>query len=405
MSPSKLTVALPTSTFLPSIGGVEIGLHNIARQLSYSGHQAVVIGPASHVYKLRKLGATLPYRLVAFPPKTLALSSLSPDLATILLSNYFKLLQWKYKFDIWHGTVGYPVGVALARFGSSKVPHIIRCAGDDIQIDRKINYGMRINPKVDELVKKWLPQSDAMVAITPSMQQEYENIGIAGSKILQIPNGVNLERFKKSKAPATIRKKYNLPQDAFLFLTVGRNHPKKGFRDLIQASSRLNEISTKPFAVAIAGAGTSSLSKFIAQKGLSDKMFCLGEINSSPKDLNSIEWPSDDLVNLYHSADAFVFPSHIESFGIALVEAMASSLPIITTNGPGCIDVVKNGTFGAVVPVGDTSALAMTMHNFQTDKALRTHYIKAANQRAKHFSWNVVVAKYVAAYRTLIDDR
>ena len=402
MASDRLTVALPTSTFLPSIGGVEIGLHNIALGLCSRGHRPVVIAPASHVYKLRKLTTPLPYSLVAFPPKTLSLSRLSPDLATILLSNYFKLLQWKFKFDIWHGTVGYPVGVALTRFGSNEVPHIIRCAGDDIQIDRKINYGMRLDPKVDGLVKKWLPRAKAMVAITASMEKEYENIGIASSKILQIPNGVNLERFSRSKAPTTIRKKYNLPQDTFLFLTVGRNHPKKGFDDLIQASSRLNEISTKPFAVAIAGAKTGSLSKLIAHRGLSDKIFCLGEIASSSKGANSMEWPSDDLVNLYHSADAFVFPSHIESFGIALVEAMAASLPIITTDGPGCVDVVGGGTFGAVVPVGDTSSLAMTMHRFQTDKVLRTHYIKAAKQRANDFSWDVIVDKYVAAYHTLI---
>ena len=129
--------------------------------------------------------------------------------------------------DVWHGTVGYPVGVALTRFGSNKVPHLIRCAGDDIQIDRQLNYGMRINPKVDRLVKKWLPQADAVVANTASMQQEYEKICIDRSKILQIPNGVNLERFKKSKTPVSIREKYNLPLDTFLFLTVGRNHAKR----------------------------------------------------------------------------------------------------------------------------------------------------------------------------------
>ncbi|SVD88919.1 uncharacterized protein METZ01_LOCUS441773, partial [marine metagenome] len=55
MNSHRLTVALPTSTFLPSIGGVEIGLHNIARGLSSRGHQPVVIAPASHVYRLRKL--------------------------------------------------------------------------------------------------------------------------------------------------------------------------------------------------------------------------------------------------------------------------------------------------------------------------------------------------------------
>tara|TARA_Y100000588_G_scaffold133008_1_gene145841 strand:+ start:7571 stop:8797 length:1227 start_codon:yes stop_codon:yes gene_type:complete len=404
MKYQKLTIALPTSTFLPSIGGVEVGLHNIALNLSRSGHQPVVIAPATHIYQLRKLHLPLPYKLVALPPKTLTLANILPDIAIVILSNYFSLLQKRHNFDIWHGTVGYPVGVALARFGLNKFPHLIRCAGDDIQIDRKINYGMRINPRIDALVQKWLPQADAMVAITESIEREYENIGVPKAKILRIPNGVSLERFTKTQPSASLRKKYDLPQNAFLFLTVGRNHPKKGFKDLIRASSLLNATTSRPFAVAIAGADTHSLTNLISQEGLTGKIFCLGEIGSSAQNVRHTNWPSEDLVDLYKTADAFVFPSHIESFGIALVEAMAAGLPVITTDGPGCVDVVGNGAFGKLVPVGNPSSLAKAMQGFQEEKALREQYISASQRRAKDFSWETVVAKYLTAYQTLITN-
>ena len=398
----QLTVALPTSTFLPAIGGVEIGLHNIAVRLHKNGHNPIVIAPASHVYHLRRHHLTLPYKLVGLPPKTLTLAAVSPEAAMIFLSNYFHILQWRYNFDIWHGTVGYPVGTALARFGFKNVPHIIRCAGDDIQVDRDINYGMRLNPRIDKMIKTWLPQADAMVAITDSIQQEYERIGIPHSKILRIPNGVSLERFENYGCPMALRKKYNLPQETFLFLTVGRNHPKKGFADLIQASALLRNIATEPFAVVIAGANTEPLSALIEQEGLGDTIFCLGEIGSDTQDPINSEWPSQDLVDLYNAADAFVFPSYIESFGIALIEAMAAGLPIITTDGPGCIDVIGNGSYGEMVPVGDPSALARAMHSLQTDEDLRTHYIGASKKRAKNFDWDSIVRQYITAYQTLI---
>jgi len=398
----QLTIALPTSTFLPAIGGVEIGLHNIAIRLSQHGHKPTVIAPASHVYNLRRQHLSLPYKLIGLPPKTLTLAAVSPEAAMIFLSSYFHILQWKHNFDVWHGTVGYPVGTALARFGFNNVPHIIRCAGDDIQMDKGINYGMRINPRIDKMIRKWLPRADAMVAITESVQQEYEKIGIPHSKILRIPNGVSLERFENYGCPAAIRKKYNIPQEAFLFLTVGRNHPKKGFADLIRAAALLRNTATEPFAVVIAGANTGSLSALIKQERLGDTIFCLGEIGSGTQNAINSEWPSQDLIDLYNAADAFIFPSYIESFGIALIEAMAAGLPVITTDGPGCIDVIDNGSYGEMVPVGEPSALARAMHRLHTDEELRTHYVHASKKRAKDFSWNSIVRQYITAYQTLI---
>ncbi len=402
--PNQLTIALPTSTFLPAIGGVEIGLHNIALRLSQHGHTPVVIAPASHVYDLSRHRVTLPYKLVSLPPKSLALSIISPQVATVFLSTYFRILQWKYDFDIWHGTVGYPVGTALARFGLNNVPHIIRCAGDDIQVDRDINYGMRINPAIDKLIKKWLPQADAMVAITKSIQREYESIGIPHSKILRIPNGVSLGRFTNPSCPRALREKYNLPQEAFLFLTVGRNHPKKGFSDLIRASSILKKTIAGPFAVVIAGANAEPLSALIREEGLNDIIFCLGEIRDDSTNLINADWPSQDLVDLYKTADAFIFPSHIESFGIALIEAMAAGLPVVTTDGPGCVDIIDNGSYGKMVPVGDIAALAEAMYDIHTDTNLRSHYIAASRGRAKDFSWDNIVRQYINAYQTLISN-
>ena len=55
--------------------------------------------------------------------------------------------------------------------------------------------------------------------------------------------------------------------------------------------------------------------------------------------------PSTDLVEIYKIADTFVMPSLVETFGIVLVEAMASRLPIISTSAPGCVDVISVYTY------------------------------------------------------------
>ena len=68
-SPNALTIALPTSTFLPGMGGVEVGLHNIAARLTERGHRPILIIPAPNVADLRGTGWQLPYEIVSFPPK------------------------------------------------------------------------------------------------------------------------------------------------------------------------------------------------------------------------------------------------------------------------------------------------------------------------------------------------
>ena len=81
---------------------------------------------------------------------------------------------------------------------------------------------------------------------------------------------------------------------------------------------------------------------------------------------------------------------------------MAAGLPVITTDGPGCIDVIDNGSYGEMVPVGEPSALARAMHRLHTDEELRTHYVHASKKRAKDFSWNSIVRQYITAYQTLL---
>ena len=405
MTINKLVVALPTSTFLPATGGVEVGLHNIASSLLAEGHRPIVIAPATNVRQIQRSYINLPYKLLPMPPKTIAITQTSPAVASFLLSIFFRFLQQRYRFDVWHGTVGFPIGVALARFAQNTVPHIIRCAGEDIQIDRDLNYGMRLNPTVDQLIRKWLPRADALSAITESMAQEYAKIDIRTEQIWKIPNGVDLKRFQVQLDPTPIRKEFGICPDAFLYLSVGRHHPKKGFTDLINATALLKKMVQEPFIVAIAGKNTEELRAQVAEKGLNEHIKLLGEFPVLGNKDSALQAPSNRLIALYKSADAFVFPSHIESFGIALIEAMAASLPVITTDGPGCRDLIADGRYGMMVPAEDRVALARAMNQFLSNKHFRTTYIHMAEKRALEFSWQSIARQYIEAYRTIIERR
>jgi len=396
-----LRIGLPTSSFLPSLGGAEVGLHNIAKRLAARGHRPFVFAPASNVRALRQLGTKLPYEVVSLPPKLMTLVERAPEAAMRVLELFFRWARWRYRIDVWHGTIGYPIGTGLGFFArNGDAPVLVRCAGEDIQIDRTVKYGLRQNPGIDALMRRWLPEVPLLVAITQSVADEYRAIGISDNRIIHIPNGVDLGRFRNpARSRTEIRCKYGIADGNFLFLCVGRNHPKKNMTGLIAAAKRLAERpQLPPWTLLIAGRDVPKLRPMIEEASLQDKVVLIDELGH----LTSEDLPVQELVDLYVAADTFVFPSLIETFGIVIVEAMAASLPVITSDAPGCRDIVVRGRYGLMVDPCDSTALAAAMGRLLTDEAERKRLVDMSRQRARDFDWDTIVEHYLNTYETLL---
>ncbi len=264
----NLKVAFPISSYLPTIGGGQVGIHNIAIRLIKKGHNPIVIAPYEDYHKLKAL-KKLPYKVLGFPPKMFSLTARFPKLGLIILRLYLRVLQQFYAFDIWHCTVGSPIGVALIQYalGSNKrVPYLIRCTGDEIQKQRDSGYGMRLNASLDEIISEWLPRSERLVAITETVATEYGKLGIKEDRIVRIPNGVEIERFNKKIDTAKVRRLYDISPDAYILLCVGRNHPKKGFKYLIETIPYLLKTGIEKLVVVFVGAKMEPLKEVISDK-------------------------------------------------------------------------------------------------------------------------------------------
>lgn len=397
------SIALPISSFLPNLGGAEVGLHNIACKLVERGWRPVVMAPSPHVKQLREQGWQLPYTVEALPPKVWSILHRAPRLGFWVLDRYFARMQVRYCFDCWHCTVGYPTGVALAHFARRRddIRYLIRCAGEDIQRDPDIGYGARLDPKIDSMVREYLPQAPMMIAISDSVAEEYRAIGVAEARIRHVPNGVDLARFEGVVDRRAVRTRYGLDPETFLFLSVGRNHPKKNYRTLIEAAARLVSEIGQRFHLVIVGHAARELAPQVDSCDLSGHVTLLDQIGGEVGKTNNPQLPAPALIELYLAADTFVFPSLIETFGVAIVEAMAAGLPIVVGNSPGCRDIVRNGRDGIMVPARDPKALAAAMSALMTDTDRRRVYADKAAVRARDFSWNRVVDAYAALYDEL----
>jgi glycosyltransferase involved in cell wall biosynthesis len=401
---SDLKIGMPISSFLPAVGGMEVGLHNIAKGLVARGQNPIVFAPAGNVRALRKAGWQLPYEVASFPPKLLTLIEKTPRMALIAFKGFFAWARRHYGIDVWHGTMGYPIGVALAYARGSGAPALVRCAGQDIQTDRGIGYGLRLDPAIDAMIRTWLPRIPLLASISESVTEEYRALGIPDERIVAIPNGVSLGRFRSVRPRLQVRSELGLKPDSFVFLTVARNHPKKNLSAVVEAAGILAGRQPKlEWTAVIVGKGVPDLQPVVDRLGINEQVRLINEI-SATSNSNDDGFPPQSLIDLYGAADAFVFPSLIETFGIAIVEAMAAGLPVIAGSSPGCRDVVGDGQFGILVPPRDNKAIADVMERLATNPAERAHYAALALKRARYYDWDHVVDCYLTAYRGLLAD-
>lgn len=199
-----------------------------------------------------------------------------------------------------------------------------------------------------------------------------------------VPNGVDVGRFAHPGAPAR-----GLPAGRKL-LWVNRLDPQKGFRLMLEAFERLpSELDDAHLVVAGDGRDREALRS--VPEGIRGRVLHLGTV-------------AHDLLPAYHAAaDVFVSPAvGQESFGIVLVEAMASGLPVVCSNIPGYREVVRDGVEGLLVPPNDPSALAEAVARVLTDPALASSLSDAGPARAATYSWDAVVPRLEAVYERVL---
>ena len=399
------TILLPTDSFLPNIGGMEIGLHNIAVGLKVRGYTPILLIPMKTFVEIIIKRIRFPYKILPNIPKLSHILTNCQNATFFIFGFYMKILTTIFHVRLFHVTSCYPIAVPVIKYAKrNKIPVIVRAVGNDIQIDESIQYGMRLNKKVDQLIKDWLPKSDLLIATTNTIVKEYENLGIDKEKIIKIPNGVDVAYFKSVSKNKSNGLDFLPKSNKITFLSVGRYHKKKGFEILLHAIKVLELNNLNNFRVVLIGDGLKDNLELLAEElDILDRIIFVDAILNIKNKKSSFSLPDPDLVRAYKSADVFVLPSLVESFGIVLVEAMAAELPIITTDGPGCRDVINNGKYGYMVSVGNKEDLARAMSKFVTDEKIRLDYKTKSIEGLKHYDWDNIITRYDKLYQSLLN--
>lgn len=367
----KIAIVCPYNLSMP--GGVQQHVFEQAKELRELGHKVKIITPKPRGELFIKdpdiifLGTSARFKT---PQHT------SVDVSISVTTEAIDELLSKEKFDIVH--MHEPLVPILARQMLPRVSCPV--VGTFHAAMPETVLAKSIAGSILPFVKSVTKHLNEVTAVSKAATS-YVGTYVADEHIHFIPNGVDLKSYVPAKAGT---KKNHI-------LYVGRLEKRKGVKYLIDAYSVLHQTLPKHRLI-IAGDGPDKekLVRLVEEYGLSDKVDFLGFVTE------------DEKKKLLQSCALFVSPAlYGESFGIVLIEAMASGAVVIGGNNAGYASVLSGrGATGLVNPL-DAELFASRMQLLLADDDLRTLWLAWAAEDVKKYSYKHIVKSYEKIYKSL----
>ena len=366
----KIALVSPYDFAFP--GGVTVHIEQLAQEFIRQGHETWIIAPSSQpantlpVDRFVRLGVPVPVPAGG----SVARLSLSPW----LLRNVRELLE-RERFDVVH----------VHEPRTPLLPWLVLHSSKTINIGTFHAYHdqSRIYPWAAPSLRHWFRKLHGRIAVSPLAKMFVERHFPGDYRV--IPNGIDLNRYQQDAQPFPqyLDGKINV-------LFVGRMEKRKGLKYLLMAYSRL-KWQFPNLRLLVVGPGTPDKDSFrvLGEHSLRDVEF-VGGVSQ------------DDLVRYYKTADIFCSPATgRESFGIVLLEAMASGTPIVASRLKGFQTVLEEGMQGLMAPPKDDVALADALRQMIQDPTMRSAMGAFGERRAYEFRWERVAGLVLDYYESV----
>jgi glycosyltransferase involved in cell wall biosynthesis len=379
-----MDVVMLTSSFFPDVGGAEIAIVELSNALSKLGVNITIIAPDKN-QKYNNIGSNWTGKLNV---KRVKLVRIFP-----FISMANALSKFGKNADIIHAHFLFPSG--LAGFLHKKVfpkPCVVTMHGADIQIEKSVGYGLRLDPRLDLMIKLTLKTADALIAPSKLVAVEAMKSGASPLRTHVIPNGVNIHKFNPSVNGDKVRKKLGIKPEDPVVLTLSRFHPKKGYQFLVKAIPLvIRKHPETKFIFCGKGSEKEKIVNLVQSFGISENVIFTGFIDETNKPM------------YYAMSDIFVLPSLAESAGIVILEALASGKPVIASNTGNIAEIIHDGLSGILIRPEDPNQIAQAIIKYLEDQQLRQFGGKVGRARVvKNYSWEYVAKKTLALYEKLL---
>ena len=230
------------------------------------------------------------------------------------------------------------------------------------------------------LIKVFYNRADSIIAVSKHVGDDLVKNSRINKKLIHIINNpIDINRVTRLSNEDVTEEFFN--EDAPIILAVGRLSKEKGFEYLLKAVSLLKEGNNARLVILGEGKEEANLRKLSKEIGIDKQVLFLGF--------------KDNPYKYMKRSTIFVFPSLYESFGIAMVEAMACGIPVIATQSyAGIEDIIEHEKTGLLIAAADEKALSESMFRLLNDEELRRSLSIEAKKKVENFSIEKITKKY-----------
>ncbi len=372
-----MRVVLFTDTFLPKIDGIVTVIRLLLEHLQRRGVTVMLVCP-----DLGQIDEYAGARIVRVPGLPFPLY---PGLkfAWPLYGTYRKVRD--FKPDVVHAIhTGFTPGSGMLMALRLGVPRVVSFHIDYARLAPHFGMGLAV-PVINGLTRLTFNRADACLAPSTPMLYRMRELGIR--PLTEVwGRGVDAERFHPRYKSSEMRDRLSSGHpDDLLLLYAGRLSSEKRLKDL---RAVLEAIPGTRLALVGDGPERAALETHFAGLPVVFVGYMTGET----------------LSQAYASADVFVFPSQLETFGLAATEAMASGLPVVASRVGGIPDVVQEGATGYTFAPGDVAALVEAVRCMAEQRDRLPEMGRAARAFAETQTWPAMMDAVVDMYARVAES-
>lgn len=369
-----MKIAIVTQSYYPIKGGVAEHVHALSGELEKLGHKVTIITAnftgfdQDYGRRVRRIGRDLTIPINgAFNNVTVSFQ----------FRQQLEKIEKEEKFDIIH--IQQPIDPILPLMATKyfKAPKV--------GTFHTYSQGSFILETLKNQAKPYFQKLDGLIAVSEAAK-EYISRYLPGDYKI-IPNGVDIERFSPSVEPFPEYK--NSPDFNILF--VGRMDPRKGFKYLLRAFPLIYQKISDVRLIVVGNGFLRMFYNLALPAVLRPRVTFKGFVSRA------------DLPRYYASADIYCSPATMgESFGIVLLEAMASGKPVIASDIKGYNSLLEDGVEGYLVAKENPLALAEKIIDLACDKKKRESMGIAGRERSLRFDWKKVAKEIEGLYAEVL---
>ncbi len=367
-------------TCYPTYGGSGVVATELGKNLANRGHEVHFICYAIPI-RLNQFfdniyfhGVELyQYPLFEFPIYTDALASKIIDVAKF---NKLDIIHVHYAIP--HATSAVLAKMIL----NNKIKVITTLHGTDITL-------VGLEPSFTPVVKFSIESSDGVTAVSRYLRETTISTYNITRDIKVIPNFIDTKVFKPGKNPH-LRKKF-APKDEKVLIHVSNFRKIKRVQDVVRIFDLVRKKIPSKLILVGDGPERGDVENLCRTLKLYDDVIFLGK--------------QEALNEILCSADIFILPSQMESFGLSALEAMSCGLPVVATNVGGLPEVVIHGETGYLADVGNVERMASYVIELLENKNKYIEFSEKARYRAESFfDKDLIIPKYENFYEKILNQ-